>query len=79
MARLSSFDRMIAGSIHSSFFFPNILKYVRGLIKNHDFNYLKTTITCMKRIGAKDVTNTDRNFVDNFLNVVIYLALVANI
>ena len=52
MARLSCSDRMIAGSIHTFFFFPNILKYVRCLIKKYDFN----CITDMKWIDTKDVT-----------------------
>ena len=36
----------------------------------------------LQHIGAEDhmkLQFTDRNFVDNFLKVVIYLALVANI
>ena len=31
------------------------------------------------KITIRDYACTDRNFVDNFLQVVIYLALVANI
>ena len=33
----------------------------------------------LEEIGYSCIVHTDRNFVDNFLKVVIYLALVANI